>query len=339
MKNSIKGFNILKNDLLIEVLLYVVLFFSYSFGETKDPFHYSNFLFFTTYIIAAQSINHLFLPAFFYKKKYTHFLISVIVVGSLVIFIEEFVLEQIFYPNTRGRYFFGYFHSWAEIMPFILIPVGFKALLDLGKKQYQIEQLKKSVQESELQFLKNQINPHFLFNNLNNLYSFAVENSQQVPNIILQLSSVLRYMLYDCKEDYVILNKEIKHIEDLVGLYELQVQERGNVELNIRCEKNTLSIAPLMLNVFVENAFKHSTSSMSKDLYISVDIQLTGKILYFKCVNNFTEQSNTNNLGNGIGLENVKNRLDLLYSNQYSLNLRKSKDQFIVELNVTLADD
>mgnify|MGYP001942610241 CR=1 FL=1 len=339
MKNYIKGFNNLRINLLIEIVLYAVLFCSYSFGETKDPFEFSNFLFFIVYVIATIVINYAFLPAFFYKKKYLLFLISVLVVGTAAILVEEFVLEQIFYPDTRGRHFFGFFHSWAEIMPYILIPVGFKALLDLGKKQYQIEQLQKLVQESELQFLKNQINPHFLFNNLNNLYSFAVENSKQVPEIILQLSNVLRYMLYDCREDYVMLNKEIKHIKDLVSLYELQIQERGNVEINISCKENNLNIAPLMLNVFVENAFKHSTSSISNGLYISVDIKQEGQLLYFKCVNNFTSQSNTNSLGHGIGLENVKNRLDLLYPNEHSLSLKKNEDQFIVELNISLADD
>ncbi len=327
------------SNALLEALLFVVLFFSYAYGEKHDPFHYADIIFFLVYVAATLLINLILLPAFFYKKRYLEFLIGVIVIMHGVILLEEFVLEQIFYPNSRGQYFGGFLGSWLEIMPFVLIPVGFKAMLDLRKKQSQMEQLQQLVQQSELQFLKNQINPHFLFNNLNNLYAIALEDSKQVPEIILKLSNVLRYMLYDCRTDAVILDKELKHLEDLVGLYELQIQERGRVYLNISFSNNSLVIAPLLLNVFVENAFKHSTSSLSTGLEVLMDISLEGNELTFKCENNFAAESNTSDLGTGIGLKNVKNRLNLLYPNRHQLTLKEENDRFIVELTLTLTHD
>lgn len=109
------------------------------------------------------------------------------------------------------------------------------------------------VAESRMQFLKSQINPHFLFNNLNNLYAYALENSPKTPKIILELSALLRYMLYDCQADYVPLAKEIKCLNDFINLQELQIENRGTIEFNISGKAENQLVAPLILIVFIEN--------------------------------------------------------------------------------------
>lgn len=130
------------------------------------------------------------------------------------------------------------------------------------------------VKDSELQFLKSQINPHFLFNNLNNLYSHAIENSPKTPSIIIELSSVLRYMLYDCKENYVSLEKEISHLKNFTELYKLQIEHRGNIQFKTDTFENSkFKIAPLILMVFIENAFKHSTSNQSDNIHITINVK------------------------------------------------------------------
>lgn len=122
--------------------------------------------------------------------------------------------------------------------------VAFKLAWDASVKQREVNELKDLIKESELQFLKSQINPHFLFNNLNNLYSYALDNSPKTPSIILELSSVLRYMLYDCKENFVPLAKEIKHLKNFTALNELQIEDRGSVRFETENLGGNYTIAP-----------------------------------------------------------------------------------------------
>ncbi|MCG8577199.1 MAG: histidine kinase [Flavobacteriales bacterium] len=333
---------IISRNLWIEILVYIVLFFSFSLNEEYDKhhgFHFTDIAFFLVYVTASVITNWVLLPLLFYKKRYWFFFLALISLLLLVVITEEFVMEQIFYPDTRGQYFSGFFYCLVELSPFVLIPVGFRFMLDSVQKQKEMEQLQKLVHEGELQFLKNQINPHFLFNNLNNLYAHAIEKSTKTPEIILGLSNVLRYMLYDCKSDFVMLSKEFRHLHDLIGLYELQIQERGEVAVSITNEEGKFKIAPLILNVFIENAFKHSTSSLSKDLFIKVDTRVENGMLYFYCANNFADQTNTNNLDSGIGLENVKSRLNMLYPNKHELVVGKDNNCFVVELKLELNRD
>jgi LytS/YehU family sensor histidine kinase len=193
------------------------------------------------------------------------------------------------------------------------------------------------VKESELQYLKSQINPHFLFNNLNNLYSYAIDNSPKTPSIILELSSVLRYMLYDCKENFVPLAKEIEHLKNFTQLSELQIENRGQVEFNVENIRSGHRIAPLILNVFVENAFKHSTASQSEDISIKIHINVTeAGMLEFECVNSYRPLKNTDNLSHGIGLQNVKKRLQLIYPNAHTLSIQETDSLYSVQLNIEL---
>src|SRR5690606_4936426 len=157
------------------------------------------------------------------------------------------------------------------------------------------------------QYLKSQINPHFLFNNMNNLYAYAVEQSPQTPEIILELSSVLRYMLYECTASYVPLKKEIEHLENYINLSKLQIEGRGHVNVDIGTIPSVYCIAPLIISVFVENAFKHSASSQTSNISIEVKVDIDAHgILQFNCNNTYLAQSNTQNLDAGIGLKNVK---------------------------------
>ena len=221
-----------------------------------------------------------------------------------------------------------------------MILAGFKFAWDASIKQREVEELRTSVKESELQFLKSQINPHFLFNNLNNLYSYAIEQSPKTPSIILELSSVLRYMLYDCKEDFVVLRKEIEHLKNFTQLNELQIEHRGKVIFETDHIPAGYLIAPLILNVFIENAFKHSTASQSEGIFINIYIKLDKDgLLDFECKNSFRPITNTDNLSNGIGLENVKKRLQLLYHDAHTLQIKDTNNLYTVRLKMNLKSD
>ena len=295
---------------------------------------------FLNYAFGAFVINYILLPRFFYTKKYLLFFLSVTVIITANIMIEEMVLEVIYYPDTRGKHFPGIVFSLLDVMPVIMILSGFKFAWDASKKQLEVDELRSSVKESELQFLKSQINPHFLFNNLNNLYSYAMVQSAKTPSIILELSSVLRYMLYDCKEQYVALHKEIEHLKNFTKLNELQIEERGTVSFETKNIKSGYRIAPLILTVFIENAFKHSTASQSKDITVDVAIKVTDSgMLEFECRNSFQQLTNVDNLSSGIGLQNVKKRLQLLYPDAHELAIQVIDDLFTVHLKMQLKKD
>lgn len=341
MVQEVKTGFISSREFLFQLVLHCVVFIFYAFdsGHPHMEFHFESYqlVFFLNYALANALISYVFLPQFFYRKKYWHFFgLTLLTVGG-VIFLEEFVLEKLYFPGFRGANFPGIFFSLGQVLPIIVILSGFKFAWDALTKQREVDELKAIIKESELQFLKSQINPHFLFNNLNNLYAYAVENSPKTPSIILELSSVLRYMLYDCREKYVPLSKEIEQLKNFTELYELQIEERGVVNFNTHNIQGDYLIAPLILIVFIENAFKHSQTSQSSDISIDILIELSedGR-LEFHCKNNFLPMPNTNSAANGIGLENVKKRLQLLYPSAHHLNVRHTENYYEVRLSMQL---
>lgn len=262
------------------------------------------------------------------------FAVGFLMVCALGIALEEFVLEQIFFPNSRGRRF-DIFHSILDVLPLILILVASKFIWDATVNQNKVEQLNRMIAESKLEYLKQQINPHFLFNNLNNLYSYAIENSPKTPEIILELSSILRYMLYDCKEPAVSLEKELQNLKSFICLSELQLEGKGTVEYTSKID-NDYYIAPMILIVFVENAFKYSLASQSGNIQIRISIEMKDAYLKFYCKNSFDEKANLKDIEGGIGLQNVQSRLDLLYPDAYQLKTIKSQTDYAVSLEINL---
>lgn len=320
----------------------VLIFFSYEKhqGTGDMVLDLPKFTIFLNYVIAAMLVNYLLLPKFLFKKKYIGFVILSLVIITGVIAIEEGVIEQIFYPDTRGRTFPSIFNNLFTAMPIITILVGFKFAWDALHQQRELEALESAVKESELQFLKTQINPHFLFNNLNNLYSYALDQSPNTPEIILELSGVLRYMLYECKEETVPLEKELEQLKNFVNLSKLQLEERGTVHFSKPELKRSYRIAPLILSVFIENAFKHSASSQQNNIEIRIELHWKAEnVLEFVCENSFTENSNTDSLSKGIGLQNVKKRLELLYPDRHQLVIHNEQNRFRVALTLQLEND
>ncbi len=337
MARKISFFNSTSKEVIFQIVLHMVLFIFFSFDRNEPKIHEYKIVAFINYALGALIINYILLTRFFYRKKYLLFFFYVAIVVATIIAVEELILERIYFPDTRGTRFPGVVYSLLDVMPVIMILAGFKFAWDASTKQREVEELQTSVKESELQFLKSQINPHFLFNNLNNLYSYAIEESPKTPSIILELSSVLRYMLYDCKEDFVALGKEIEHLKNFTQLNELQIEDRGKVTFEAENIPSEYLIAPLILNVFIENAFKHSTASQSEDISIDIHIKIDSNgQLNFECNNSFRPVTNTDKLNNGIGLKNVKKRLQLLYPDAHTLLITDDNQRYSVHLKMNL---
>ncbi|MFT3827075.1 MAG: histidine kinase [Chitinophagaceae bacterium] len=189
---------------------------------------------------------------------------------------------------------------------------------------------------AELQLLKAQVHPHFLFNTLNNIYSFSLENSPKTPGLLLRLSSLLSYMLYDCKAAEVRLEKELEIMKNYIDLEWERYGTRIDISWNIEGETQDQFIAPLLILPLIENAFKHGTSEQIEKSWLSVDVSVKESRLKVKIANSKNEYAIYRN--NGIGLANVKKRLEFIYPGNHEMKLSDEGRFFVVALMVRLTD-
>ena len=329
-------FSIKKKELLYLIVSHLLLFLVTAVSMRDPEIQLFEVLAFVNYAIGAFIISYLLLPRFYSNKKLVGLIIYSSIVVLCIILVEELILERIFFADNRGKQM-NIIFTVLQVFPKIMMLVGFKLGWDSLTIRNEMEKLKNLATQNELQFLQSQINPHFLFNNLNNLYSYALEKSDKTPEIILQLSGLLRYMLYECKEEYVSLRKDVDQLSNFIALNELQIENRGIVTFTTSDNLDRYKIAPLLLIVFVENAFKHSVSSLSDEIKISVDVKVNeeGK-LQFSCENSYSESTNIDNIANGIGLVNVEKRLELIYKDRYNLKSSSQDGVYRVLLNIDL---
>jgi len=218
--------------------------------------------------------------------------------------------------------------------------VGFALAIKLLKrwylKQKETEQLVREKINAELQLLKAQVHPHFLFNTLNNIYSFILNGSDRAPEMIKKLSSLLHYILNDCNQQRVPLDKELSMIQDYIALEQVRYGDRLNLSLHIQGTVKDKMISPLLLIPFVENSFKHGTSRMLTHPWVRLDIHIEKDFLEFKLTNNKPEYNNESPGKKGIGLNNVKKRLQLLYPETHSLKIVESDMSYEVFMKIAL---
>lgn len=212
---------------------------------------------------------------------------------------------------------------------FIVISTLIKLAIDwFGNERVQ-RKLESEKKDMELQFLKSQLNPHFLFNSLNNIYSLAYQKSDKTADAVLKLSEIMRYMIYESNDSWVSLSKEIEYVKSFIELQKLRFKDGAAVELTLNGEIDDQRIVPLILISFVENAFKHGVANDPKDP-IKINIIANQKILHFSITNRKSKQ-NKDEMG-GVGLNNVERRLQLLYPERYKLNIVNSATHYTSEL-------
>jgi len=188
--------------------------------------------------------------------------------------------------------------------------------------------------EAELHLLKAQTNPHFLFNTLNNLYALARKNSDQTADVVMKLSKLLRFMLYESGKKRIPVSQEIKLIQDYVELEKIRYSDRLSIDFNIDIDHEHYEITPLILLPLIENAFKHGASETRFDTFININLKLTEAQLYFS-VENSKDPSGETEIIENIGLKNLRRQLELSYYN-YKLNLQNEESSFKVELMINL---
>ncbi len=213
-----------------------------------------------------------------------------------------------------------------------------KIVKDYTKNQKEKQLLEHRNMHNELQFLKSQINPHFLFNTLNNIYSLSLKKSDLAPEMVLKLSDMMRYMLYECNSRRVSLKKEITYLQNYIELESIRFKNRGTIQLNLEIvEDEELQIAPLLFVPFLENAIKHGVNQQIENAKVSMSLKVHNGMVEF-CIKNNKNIKSVNGPG-GIGLVNVKRRLNLIYPKAHELEIQDLKEFYIVSLKINLNHD
>ncbi|RYG53655.1 MAG: two-component system sensor protein [Chitinophagaceae bacterium] len=218
---------------------------------------------------------------------------------------------------------------------------GVAAAIKLIKSLYQKEQrnlqLKKENVESQLQLLKAQVHPHFLFNTLNNIYSFTQNTSPEASRLVTGLSDLLRFILYECNQPLVPLAKELTMIKDYIELEKVRYGNQLDLHLDLPEETNDLYISPLLLLPLIENSFKHGTSQILDQPWISLHVRVyKERYMQMKLLNGKSRETISGGSASGIGIHNVQKRLDLLYPGKHELTITNEEDIFIVNLKMEL---
>lgn len=282
-------------------------------------------------------------PEHLFKQRYFSFLLLVIFLILLASYLAMQLGPPRMAPGNSLRMERGPPFAESRLFRQLLIMsiTSLSAVLvetfTLAQQKQKSEALAKAeLKESELKFLKMQINPHFLFNSLNNIYALSVTNSNKTQEGISTLSLMLRYVLYDCEQPKIALEKELQYIKHFITLFKLKSSEGYNIDFKEEIESDALMIAPMLLVPFIENAFKHSGIEKRGDSFVHIRLLTKGNEVEFSVENSIpTDQLVTDPQG-GIGLQNVKRRLDLLYHGDHYLSIEKRKT-FNIRLRINLA--
>lgn len=279
-------------------------------------------------------------PTYFMKGKYIiHYLIMAALVLSTaylrVIVDLNYAPEESFLAVEHGS--FSHFASKVMIGVIVLsFSTSFKYFEDYLERRDLEQELKQYKLEAELKLLKTQVNPHFLFNTLNNIYSIAHTNGKEAAPMILRLSDMMRYMLYESNEPTVPLDKEIQYLHNYIELQQLKTEYPQHIQLSTSGETAGARIAPMLFIPFLENSFKHGNVSDSDDGFVTGKLSVEKGELVFYLENSVGQVRSKDKTG-GIGLENVKRRLAMIYPKKHKLKISQQKDVFIVDLSIQLS--
>lgn len=274
------------------------------------------------------------IPKYLVTKKYGQYIVFLLVLiviwGYIIGYIEPLVDEHWFNDVSEKETtpFTGVFAMIFIILITTLLNLSYRWFIQLSR----IKQIENDRLQLELSLLRNQINPHFFFNTLNNLYALSLEKSDQTSEVILKLSEMMRYTIYDCKEETVAITSEVLYLENFIALQKMRHHQRGHIRFEKDIADTRLHIAPMILIVFLENAFKHGFDLLEKDAFLNIQLTVKEQLLHFSIENNFHE--NDEKKGTGIGIENVKRRLSLIYPDKHELVMTNENNLFGVDLKL-----
>jgi hypothetical protein len=299
-----------------------------------------------TLILAAATYFAIYIlieKYFLLGKKREFYIIGI---GALVGFsvlrrvLNYFIIFKAYFQDKCNLPIFYWPKVFAEGFGIAMIAgmgVMFYFINKWSQERQANQQLLNEKLEAQMELLKSQVQPHFIFNTLNNIYALSFSNPSLTSEMIYRLSGLLSYMLYDCKNPFIPIEKEIEYINHFIKLQQLRFGNRLDIAVNVYNDLSGIQIPPLLVLPFVENCFKHGVNNELDTSWISIDFSANEKELKIKIENSIGQfQAIKNDEKSGIGIENVKNRLDILYSNDYSLKIIPSENTYLVVLRLPL---
>jgi len=336
------------------IIMILPRYLIYTYGDGNQEFlnhHYITLAFFGILFY----LNYLWLvPIFFFKgRKTTYFLLAVtllVLVCFGIWYVNEYLLfdkekfreisqmlkdldgnKEFLKPPLRQFKIIDNFYTSILILGFSL---GLKLLEKVSLDEKKRKELEKEKLNSELAFLKNQINPHFFFNTLNNIYALIISDQEKAQNSVLELSKLMRYLLYESEKGETKLIDEITFMNHYIDLMKLRLNQKVILSVKLPEPPPDINIPALLFIPFIENAFKHGVSYRNPS-FIEIRMDANNKIIQFN-IRNSKVNNKVNKEYSGIGLDNVKKRLNLLFPNRYNLEIRENEDEFAVELLLNL---
>jgi two-component system, LytTR family, sensor kinase len=336
---------ILGNRLLQHILFWVVhvVFYGTLYGSFQDNYAQTfteELIYLPVKMAFTYFALYFLLPKFLLRGDYVQFFVWFII-GSLVAgttqrYVAFSIHYPLYYPDWLSESFFWFpkiVKTFVAMYPAAFTAVSIKLLKYWYTNQKAQQVLTQEKLQAELKFLKTQIHPHFLFNTLNNLYALTLKKSDKAPETVLKLSELINYMLYECRSDEVALRKEIKFIRNYIDIEKMRYGDKLDIDLRVTGEVGDRTIAPLILLPFVENCFKHGASEDLQQSWVKISVDSHSDHVVIK-VENSKAGENGVKRDEGIGITNVKRRLDLLYPDKHELKIMNGMETYLVILSI-----
>ncbi|MFN8356674.1 MAG: histidine kinase [Spirosomataceae bacterium] len=303
-------------------------------SELEDNFVLLNTILKVFWVLLFYLNTQLLIPKWLYQKQYFLFIVFQFSVFGGILFVDHFLFDWL-NISRPFRLENAIKHNISPFLFTCLTSIAFKSVWDKIQADYAANERQKETLRTELSFLRSQISPHFLFNVLNNIVAMVRLQSTELEATVVKLSTLLQYMLYETDEEKVLLLNEVEYLESYIDLQSQRFGTKIQIFKDIHLQENWHPIEPMLLIPFVENAFKHGYGLVENPV---IDIKLTAhdNQLFFEVSNKFVADNGTKDKVSGIGLFNVRRRLELLYPNRHQLHIVQEDGWFKVSLQLTL---
>jgi two-component system, LytTR family, sensor kinase len=345
VESNIEKLSVFRNRWVYHTLFWLLYYIAASFlyynlTATRSLRFYLELFSFIVSSMGIVYLNlYLFIPKLLFRKKYLEYVLVLLLFmcsfSALNILLQKFYFahgEILFAATSQFNLPNMFVHTFEQIY-LLGLTTSIKLAKDWMRNQQLMKEKEKQYLEAELNFLKTQIQPHFFFNTLNNLYSLTLKKSDQAPEIVLKLSDLMSYMLYESNAPKVPLAKEIDYLQNYLEVEKLRFGHRLSVSFKVEGETSHLAIPPMILILFLENSFKHGVKNNLQQVDIEINLEVDDKFLYFKVANPVSEFGEIAG-NNGIGLKNVRRRLQLLFGEDFMLDTEVWNKTYIVSLKI-----
>ncbi|MEN8157315.1 MAG: histidine kinase [Bacteroidota bacterium] len=320
------------------VAVFLILLNIFKTSSTFEKIDLIYTLIFITPLLGITYLNlYYFIPRYLRREKYLLYALFFLVLvggGALFLYLLFDRWIDLFLPN----YYFISYYSIGQLMIYTGSLLLLSTLLKLSRSWFMLLRIEKITTSHQLKSLQSQINPHFLLNSLQSIYALSLEKSDRTPEVILKLSEILKYTLYETEHPKISLEQEIGLIRDYVEMYRLRTDpDRTDINLDIKGDPKNLHIAPMLLLPFIENSFKHGLRSGQKGAFMHIRLKVTSGTIEFSTRNNTGVSDPLDpDHRKGIGIENTRQRLELLYPEKYDLQIGEANETFSVNLKLEL---